>query len=122
MKKVVSLALLSALVLGFSGCEDATDKKARAELKIEKGLDLSTSEYKIYQEQEKEKKKQELLRNIMTCEEDIKYIKAKMQKATELENESPASKRKEIIKDFQKTLTKITGLKRQYENELQQYE
>jgi hypothetical protein len=75
MRNTIGLVVLIALVLGFSGCEDAADKKARAELKIETGLDLSASEYKIYLEKEKEAKKQKLLRTIEAFEYTIESRK-----------------------------------------------
>jgi septal ring factor EnvC (AmiA/AmiB activator) len=69
MKKVISLAVLTALVLGFSGCESKEDKEAERlteQAHTPAKVDFSNIDYG------KDKEKQEILQHIEGAKKGLK--------------------------------------------------
>jgi len=50
MRKVIGLALLGALILGFSGCESSEDKAARDKINQTFGTTMNAKEYRQYKD------------------------------------------------------------------------
>jgi len=118
MRKIIGLALLSALVLGFSGCESKEDKEIREQIQKE-GLSISVNEYKKIQEKEKE----EDIKVIKNLQEIVKEKKNFLAEAEpKLQNPSiNGADRYHLENDIKNAKSSITRFEKQIEVMKQKY-